>query len=712
MQHLSAVELDLRAQLLESVGQFSGAIQAQRQSIGIFRQVNNGELPPDEKRIFELDFAASLSKLARLENKGDISLDLLNNALDIVHRIEPDTESRSLEASIGQSIANFALPNYPDEAREVLKRVVDINDQLQKDWPGVPQFRINRSEIHTLLAHLACTEQKFDVAEEELRRAMELACEIADKYPENFGFQSAAGAAQLEVATFLTGGESFRFPARPTSADQQEIVSIFESAIERQTAAVALFNRSHAMRMQLAMADFNLAGFYKRSNNVDRAMYFFRESREQWLKLVELFPQSQWLSRYYARAGASGVNIAGLFDRGEEENVESLNRARSDLLKALATEPVFSPARRFIVHCYQDLALSYLQRDGTDSGGDCIENHQLAGKCLKDLLSLDPANLHGMRLSNVGTALVVLSRCIKSAHGDSNLSEDQRNMIVTEHAGLARSLLDEAYRTIGDSNDEELHQFALNELSIGASLAMAGGGDESNPAIEFTLSALEKGKELSSRNPAPLYRDLLIHCYGNIGISLLSNRDYAKHEKFLREQILVLEELLPLEQAGQIPFSLYGVNPRPANQISAELEKQQRFLAETLVMHQPTGDPREALDILLHLDGPTPTHNDGWGDIGAAYCRAGEFQQAIDALDQSISLRSEDDKVRLAYDRVFLSLSYHGLKKDEQARQQFSLARQICEKFEHSLMSPGDFASATAIEDLLNEAEVELQLGQ
>ena len=239
-QHLSAVELDLRAQLLESVGQFSDAIQAQSQSIGIFRQVNSGELPPDEKRIFDIDFAASLSKLARLENKGDISLDLLNNALDIVHRIEPDTESRSLEASIGQSIAKFALPNYPDEAREVLKRVVDINDQLQKDWPGVPQFRINRSEIHTLLAHLACTEQKFDVAEEELRRAMELACEIADKYPENFGFQSML-ARELEVATFLTGGESFRFPARPTSADQQEIVSIFESAIERQTAAVAAF---------------------------------------------------------------------------------------------------------------------------------------------------------------------------------------------------------------------------------------------------------------------------------------------------------------------------------------------------------------------------------------------------------------------------------------------------------------------------------------
>src|SRR5262249_31079814 len=86
--------------------------------------------------------------------------------------------------------------------------------------------------------------------------------------------------------------------------------------------------------------------------------------------------------------------------------------------------------------------------------------------------------------------------------------------------------------------------------------------------------------------------------------------------------------------------------------------------------------PKRAVELAEQVIKLNPKHGETWNTLGVARCQAGEWQQAIAALEKSMEFRNGGD----SNDWLFLAMTHWQLGNKVEARKSYSPAVEWMEK--------------------------------
>jgi serine/threonine-protein kinase len=202
---------DTLGHILQAAGKPEEAIQAYREGVAVLRKLTEDfpAVPDCQSRL-----GGMLHNLAtRLTQRGELAeaRQLLDEA---VRYQQTALKANPIQRDFRQFLRNHSsafltlgrrlqeLQRY-DEAEEVIRRALDIRRQPANDYPTLSEHRIDLAAAYTDLGSLYYEARRFAEAEEAHRRGLELEEQLFRESPRAAARHSALGGAQNNLARVL-----------------------------------------------------------------------------------------------------------------------------------------------------------------------------------------------------------------------------------------------------------------------------------------------------------------------------------------------------------------------------------------------------------------------------------------------------------------------------------------------------------------------------
>jgi serine/threonine-protein kinase len=272
----------------------------------------------------------------------------------LAHAYPAEARYQSLLGEILHNLAGFyAHTNRPELAEPHYLRAIDIWDVLWKSSPGEARYAAGVHSGHTGLGLLYRQTNRKLEALAASEKALQIAEEIAMKYPRDDKLQESLALCHNNLATLL--GAEFR----DVDKEKDHLLSavrIWEGLVAKDKTVVSY-------RSSLALGLQNLGIGYLAAHQLKDATAFFERSREIWTGLRN---EHRTVTRYAVEQGGASCNLGEIARISGDFSTAAVRYGDAvDILKNLLAE--FGPnerARGYLLSAYAARAetLTHLKR--------------------------------------------------------------------------------------------------------------------------------------------------------------------------------------------------------------------------------------------------------------------------------------------------------------------------------------------------------------
>jgi serine/threonine protein kinase/tetratricopeptide (TPR) repeat protein len=517
----------------------------------------------------------------------------------------------------------------PRLAEESYRRALALYGELAVEFPGDPKHRAQLAATHVLMGGLPPDRPRE--AETAYREAVRLNEELLAERHGEAGYRIRLGSSYIALGAF------FARVGRPRDAE-----GAFRQAID-------LFNRPGNLpertgwRSVRASAEFRLAGVLAESGRLEDAERAYGHAVAELGRFVEAHPEVP--ANRQELATWSGTFAAHLRRHGKRDEAGRHLRAARALFEDNEVEFLDETER-----------LSYLGNAGAilRDAGDLEAAEGFCGKALT----------LAVRLAGENADAPAYRRQVADIQRELGLIRQWRGRPreAAEAFGQAAATLERLAAEFPDDSTHRAHQAGvLNHLGI----ALRDLPGEAEAALRSHRQALGLCEQLVAEFPdQPLYRMQLVRSHFGLGIvQRLAGRP-AEAVRAFRQA---------LDASGPLTDSLNHHGNRGQ---FASVHNEWAWLLVTC-SDETFRDPCLAVALARASVELEPAEGGFWNTLGVAYYRAGDWDDAVAALEKSEKLAPGKS---VAWNLFVLAMTHERLGQTEQARKEYEEAVKWMEK--------------------------------
>jgi tetratricopeptide (TPR) repeat protein len=258
-------------------------------------------LPPEPTAAYRFELVRTHNDLAyvkwkqgRVSEAGKNLMNALDDLLVLLKNEDPNGDKYPgyllTEAQVHRQLALIQgasnLPNSREEESKSVANAIRILEQLDKQFPDVPEYRYELSETLAMLETNLRNPAQRREAEKRYQRAVDLASDLTRRYPSVPDYQASLARSQRKLGTVL----------RNTLGKIDEAERAFRAAVAAERSLVDRFPNVPDYQLFLAESELSLGELLRDRNRLPEAKTVLEDS----LAVQERLPESS-KNNLYAR---------------------------------------------------------------------------------------------------------------------------------------------------------------------------------------------------------------------------------------------------------------------------------------------------------------------------------------------------------------------------------------------------------------------------
>jgi tetratricopeptide (TPR) repeat protein len=317
-------------------GRLDRAEDAHRRALGILLPLPAGPPGPTPAYRFELvraynDLAYVKWKQGRVLAAGENLEKALKDLAVLLDKEEPTNDKYPsyllTEAQVHRQLALIqGARNHPEDESKSVANAIRILEQLDRQFPDVPEYRYELSETLAMLETNLRNPMMRREAEKRYQRAVELAADLTRRYPGVPDYQASLARSQRKLGTVL----------RNTLGKLEDAEKAFRAAVIAQRSLVDRFPDVPDYQLFLAESELSLGELLRDRNRLGDAKTVLEDS----LAVLEGLPESSQNNLYARRLLANQYQAMAdtLFRLGEKEAAEEMRKKAAEIRMQLSKE--------------------------------------------------------------------------------------------------------------------------------------------------------------------------------------------------------------------------------------------------------------------------------------------------------------------------------------------------------------------------------------
>jgi serine/threonine protein kinase/tetratricopeptide (TPR) repeat protein len=571
-------------------------------------------------------------RLPRVAQRKKEDSELLKKAMEFYQQFaEQNSSDPRVRLDVGRAYRRVGdIRRFVGEhaaAQEAYLAAIATGQALTAESPDEPEFQYEVADSHNALGGDLLETGQLAEAGEHFRQAVDLLAKLATDHP-------SVAAYRAELARSHNGqGSLLGRQGRRSAAEES-----FRDALDIQSKLAADFPTVPQYRADLAEMQLNLGSWMEGT----RANGDPEKLRQAVKLLTDLVAECPQVSLYQFKL-ASALQALAAHGGPWAERIDSYNRA-IDLLTKLAADSPQVPEYDGALHaCYGNLGELYRMKGDWDKAGEYWRKSlDLSTKLAAKYPSVTRYREH-LAAGLVNWAEVLIYR--------ADLAEARR---VLEQSLEYSELLQRSYPDNLRYASEVVgakYLLSATVAALGDNALAAKRKQEGDEVLKQTCARVRADRGPSVA--AAFYADVATEL-GFMGAGLASKN---------RQQEVANLYGVAIELLGQAA----ELDPKNANHLAWVL---------ATCPEPKLRDPVKAVELGKKLVDLRPKDGDSWNTLGVARYRAGDWKEAIAALEKSMELRQGGE----AGDWLFLAMAHWQMGHEKQAREWYDKGVQWVEK--------------------------------